>query len=484
MLTEGFMDSCFKLLLSKKLPFKGEKAIFRDIQTILLSVGKKKNFEVPIQLKNKFDILRTVVALRLEDKEPDLVFDSISVNKNASSYLDFLHYILKQEYSKRELDSYAAQVILRKKFTSLMSSYDEIATFLDRVNSGTYSNMETAINEYEDLVRSMYIDISEMNKHKAVECGASLDFDKDDYSSLVERVIKFSSHENAIPTGFSVLDNQIMSGGFEPLRLYVIAGGSGSGKSTLLLNFIKNAAILNKSNEDGKKSVFLYITLENSLEESFLRLYQSIGGFDKQQALSNLKNGLDVKSYIKDQIGENNNIVMNYFPAGTTSVVDISSKIDDIQSDGKSKVRAVFVDYLDFLKSDRLYEQKRHELGFITLCLKTLAVDYQIPVITPTQLNRAVYSVKSALEFNASMIGESIQKVENSDFVLMTARSQTDENAVLTRVVKFRNGPSGACLQFNVDFEKFLFKTCIRENTNAGSVDSSLFANDVLKFSF
>ena len=483
MITEGFIDSCFKLLLSRQLPFKGEASLFRDIESILNEVSNKKNFEIPLQLKNKFDILNTIVKMRLGGKTPDLIFDSVIINKNTKQYENFLQYILQTKFDKKELDNCATQVLLRKKFTMLMSNYDVLTTFLDKINNGSYSSLDVAINKYEDLVRSMFINLSDVDKHKSIECGSSLNLEDDDYEPLVKNIIEFSCHENSVPTGFSVLDKQIMHGGFEPLRLYLIAGGSGSGKSTLLLNLIKNASILTKKKQN-EKPVFLYVTLENTLEESFLRLYQAISETTAEQAVDNMKNGLDIKSYVKNYLSSGSNIIMNYFPAGSTSVSDIAAKIDDIQSRENQKVKAVYVDYLDFLKSDRLYENRRHELGFITLCLKVLAVDYQIPVIAPTQLNRAVYLVKSASELNQNMVGESIQKLENSDFVMMTAKSQTDPNIVLAKIVKFRNGPSNGCLQFNVDFERYLFKACTKENGKSTNVDSSMLLNNDLNFGF
>jgi replicative DNA helicase len=48
---------------------------------------------------------------------------------------------------------------------------------------------------------------------------------------------------------------------------------------------------------------------------------------------------------------------------------------------GQESIQGLYVDYLDLLKTDTKYDLYRMELGYITLSLKTLAVEYNIPVL-------------------------------------------------------------------------------------------------------
>ncbi len=90
-------------------------------------------------------------------------------------------------------------------------------------------------------------------------------------------MIKFKYDKSSkTSTGFKLLDDEILWGGYEPSRLYVWGGGSGAGKSTLLNNSLLNAAVKNsllmdesikvQSSKEIEK-VFVYVTMENTIEE-------------------------------------------------------------------------------------------------------------------------------------------------------------------------------------------------------------------------
>jgi replicative DNA helicase len=99
----------------------------------------------------------------------------------------------------------------------------------------------------------------------------------------------------------------------------------------------------------------------------------------------------------------------------------------------------------------------RIELGHITLSLKTLAVQYNIPVITGTQLSRGVYKISSSQELNVDLMSESIKKVEHADFVALLAKNEFDNNLIHGKVGKNRSGETNVSIDFKVDFSRFKF---------------------------
>jgi hypothetical protein len=109
----------------------------------------------------------------------------------------------------------------------------------------------------------------------------------------------------------------------------------------------------------------------------------------------------------------------------------------------------------------------RHELGDITLSLKTIAVTHEIPILTVTQLNRGVYNVKSSEDLRLDMMSESMQKVNHSDYISLQAKDLTDDNIVHFAVGKNRSGVSDVGMDFKVDFSKYKFiKSIINANSN------------------
>ena len=81
---------------------------------------------------------------------------------------------------------------------------------------------------------------------------------------------------------------------------------------------------------------------------------------------------------------------MKYFKGGSIGCLDIELIINEIiDKYGKDSLKGVFVDYLDILKSDKPQELFRIELSHITLGLKTIAVEYNVPLLTATQTTRS-----------------------------------------------------------------------------------------------
>jgi len=265
-----------------------------------------------------------------------------------------------------------------------------------------------------------------------------------------------------------LLDNEIFHGGYEPSRLYVWGGGSGSGKSTLLNNTLLNSALTHPSQIPGYKKdvtpgvinrVYIYITLENTIEESLMRTYQPMFDKTSPQMLYDITNGVDIQKKIFSELEKcNSTIIMKYFPATTISAFDLMSVLDDvIEQYGKEAIAGLYIDYLDLLKTDMKYDIYRLELGYITLSLKTLAVQYNIPVITGTQLGRSSYKINDSRELGVEQISESIKKVEHADFIGLLAKDPTDDSLVHGKIGKNRSGKSNMSLDFKVDFSKFKF---------------------------
>jgi replicative DNA helicase len=175
--------------------------------------------------------------------------------------------------------------------------------------------------------------------------------------------------------------------------------------------------------------------------------------------LADISSGVDIRKRIVDRLYScGSSIVMKYFPAMSVSTLDLMAVVDDaIDVYGKDAVAGLYVDYLDLLKTDTKYDMYRMELGHITLSLKTLAVQYNIPVVTGSQLGRRVYTIQNSNELNLDQMSESIKKVEHADFVALFAKDGSDNNVVHGRIGKNRAGQSNINLNFTVDFSRFKF---------------------------
>lgn len=471
MITESFINSCFTLLLNKNSKVKKSRALYKEIIEILSFCESKETLDIPVTVQTKLDCLKKISQLFLEEKTTESILDSISFSENFKQHKDFLDLKVNEDISEAKFQDIIKQIRLRTKINMLFENYDELSNVLESIKDGSFDSIDDLIEDYEVTIKKLYANMMESNRGIAIEAAASLDLVKDDYSKVVEMIKKKYDRSNRISTGFTYFDQQVMYGGYEPSRLYVYGGGSGAGKSTILNNTIYKSAQLppSKKIKEGEiNRVYVYVSLENTIEEALMRTYQPM--FDKtvRDMLDEIGKGVDIKKRIIDELAKTGStIVMKYFPAMSIGPLDLMGVLDDvIEEYGKESIAGLYVDYIDLMKTDTKYDMYRIELGQITLSLKTIAVQYNIPVITGTQLTRDVYRINDSQSLSLSMMSESIKKVEHADCVILLAKDPVDDTIVHGKVGKNRSGKANLSIDFKVNFEMFKF---IDADTKASS---------------
>jgi replicative DNA helicase len=465
MITDSFLNSCFTLLLNKNSKIRKVKALYRDILDVLKFSEGQKSFDVPLEVQNKLELLKQLCGMFLKDKIVENAIDSIMIGEKFRQHVGFIDLKINEDIKEHAFQDIINQIRLRKKINALFQNYDELSDVLDSIKEGSFDSLDNLVEDYEVTIKKLYSNLMESNRSITIESSASLDLVKDDYEHVIEMIKKKYERQNTTSTGFPIFDNNIMLGGYEPSRLYVFGGGSGAGKSTMLNNTIyKSAITIDPSNPiikpDEINKVYIYVTLENTIEEALIRTYQPMFNKTTPQMLRELtKESFDIKKKIVSKFNKTGStVIMKYFPAMSISVVDLMGVVDDAINDyGKESIAGLYVDYLDLLKADTGYDMYRLELGHITLSLKTLAVQYNIPVVTASQLGRAAYRIQEASQLNVDQMSESIKKVEHADFVMLMAKDQTDDTRVYGKVGKNRSGKSGVSINFQVAFDRFKF---------------------------
>lgn len=473
MITESFLNSCFSLLFNQNSKIKKTKALYRDVLEILDFSSSKDTYEIPLPVKSKMEFLRKLTEMLVEDKTLESVRDSVSLSEKFKQHQDFLDLKISEKLKPEIFQDFIRQVRIRKKIGALFQNYDELNKVLDSIKDGSFDSIDDLVDDYEVTIKTLYTNMMESNRAVTIESAASLDLARDDYTSVIEMITRKYEKTNKTPSGFTLLDSpEYLNGGYEPSRLYVWGGGSGSGKSTMLNNSIYRGAtshqlltmddgIIKAPPKPGEiKNVYIYVTLENTIEEALMRTYQPMFNKTIPEMIRIIKDGkIDISQEIIGELDKNNaTIVMKYFPAMSISTLDLMGVVDEVIDEyGEDSIRGLYLDYLDLLKTDTKYDIYRLELGHITLALKTLAVQYNIPVITATQLSRSVYNIQESRQLSLDQMSESIKKVEHADFVGLLGKDQNDNSLVHGKIGKNRAGKSNISLQFSVDFSKFKF---------------------------
>ena len=476
MLTDQFLDMCCVCLFSDK------KEYVRIADSIgeILAFYKKSLGDIPMDLSQKFDLMDVLVGLKMSGKPKEVMIDCVTTAGKYQDFLSFLRLKSEEAETSEHIDEYCTQIALKKRFVSLAKEFGKLNKFVENFSTNQYDDIETALTEYENLISTLYVDLAAEQRHDHISKVSTLNFLEDDYNSVLDQLELNYSGLNTVTTGYETL-NAKMSGGYNPARLYVIGGASGDGKSTFLLNNVKNAIEMDSPDPDGKLNVYGYITLENLLDESFLRLYTCWKKTDYDRLIKDLKaERPKMQEFLKAKMKEHNAaLVMDYFVPHAVSVFDIRLYIQKLKEKYKNtgRIRALYIDYLDLVKSGKTFDLYRLELGEVALLLKAIAVLEDIPIITVTQLNREGYDKET---FSLIQMSESIKKVEHSDFVALLKNQDEGEKVggfynLEIYIGKNRSGPKNLKVTLRSKFEQFL----IEDGAKAGGMEFKLFDKPV-----
>lgn len=317
------------------------------------------------------------------------------------------------------------------------------------INSGYITNcsLENMINDFENKLFNLG---TEMKPQKLFSSAELL--------NNVFLELKEKSLNPILPglsSGFYDLD--LLTQGFQNSDLIILAGRPSTGKTALGLNIALN--IMKES-----KLPVLFFSLEMSKEQIMYRLLSIEANINQ----SRLKSG---KLYQNDWIKLNKIIkIVSKLPlfiddTPNLSIQDIRSKIKTILFE-QTQIGLIIIDYLQLMQNPISKTENRvQELSIVTRSLKNLAREFNIPIITLSQLSR---NVENRIDKKPilSDLRESGSIEQDADLVLMLYKNKelnmkfdSKQNiSSLTELIiaKQRNGPIGS-IQLKFDQKKTKF---------------------------
>ena len=402
-----------------------ETFYFINHQEIYKAIIKMYRNKLPVTLFSLNDFLRaegyldqiggTKVLIELLNQIPNLV------------YLEDYIQLLQDKFLRRSL----------------------IHLGYEAINSAYITNipLEKILNDFEKKSFKLANELLEEKKVTTTELFSSI------FLQLKEKALK--PELPGLACGFYDLDS--LTQGFQKSDLIIIAGRPSMGKTAFVLNITEN--ILKKY-----KVPILFFSLEMSKEQLIYRLLSNETGISQtrlkignlyKEDWHNLKKIIQIYSRLPFFIDDQTNL--------TTQ--DIRSKIKKVLFE-QNKVGLIIIDYLQLLLTSKAKSENRvQELSQITRTLKSLAKEFQIPIIALSQLNRSVENRINKRPL-LSDLRESGSIEQDADLVLMLYResyynlsSEKNENITPAEIIlaKHRNGPLGIVeLSFQNDPTKFI----------------------------
>lgn len=251
-----------------------------------------------------------------------------------------------------------------------------------------------------------------------------------------------SDTEPRMKLGYSGVD--MLMGGMGPGDLVILAARPSVGKSAFSGN------IMLETMKRGKKT--LLFTAEMPVLQFFQRFVATKSGVALQNILSkNAKNGTQ-GAELADGVKEMQEMPGFIFDHPGITLHDIKRELQRINDVG-----LIVVDYLQLMKSTERSERRDLEVGKLTSGLKQLAMEFQIPIIVLSQLNRG----KDELDEPAlGDLRDSGNIEQDADSVLMLWKLERTEPGEIAKVglkvAKCRSGVQGVrVMHFDGQYMRF-----------------------------
>jgi replicative DNA helicase len=250
-------------------------------------------------------------------------------------------------------------------------------------------------------------------------------------------------------TRFDALNGYI--NGFEPGALYVLGARPGIGKTALAINFAAHAL------EQGKRVIFA--TREMPTDQIFDRFVSYYSAINTQVIRKRTANGeqLDRLQNARDAIVKKPLDIFEKFGGYWEKLEGLVRR-----EMTKHSVDLLVIDHLHIMKSSGKFESKRLTLTHITQSIKNAALEWKIPILLLSQLNREVERGRGdagARVPNCSDLRDSGSIEEDADVVMFLHRVNSDDptkSECFISIAKNRMGDSGRVhLSPRLDINRF-----------------------------
>ena len=409
----------------------------------MTSLAKLSSYGKGFQLKvlgalltDKKFLLNTRDLLR-----PDY-FDSDAhkwILETTIKYYDKYHTTISLEALKIELQKVENDILQVAVKSELRNCYE-----------ATQDDLAYVVEEFTTFAKNQELKAALLNSADLLNQG-----DFDGIRGLIERAMRAGMDKNmgheynkdvesryrenyrpTIPTPWPIL-NETIGGGFGPGDLAIIFGNPGGGKSWTMVAIAAHAVLMGYNVN--------YYTLELGEDYVGKRFDCYFTGYGIEEVNKHRGEVEKIVGKLKGKL-----IVKEYPPKGA-SVSTIKAHIQKCM-DVDHKPDMIIIDYVDYLKapSKSRFTERKDEIDDVFIATKGLAKELQIPILTPSQVNRM--GAKDSVSEGDKAAG-SYDKMMVADVCLSLSRMKEDKVLGTGRihVMKNRYGMDGMTWDAKVD---------------------------------
>lgn len=429
----------------KKIPLNFDLASLDLLCNFVISENRNVRRLQYINLRNLIEMLDMEKYISDQERYKRILFIKkgleARLERNLQDQLMILKYInggfldndiidisTFKDMSNSEIDWINETIASAIKYSFIYERQDQMIELWQRFKSADYKNISEISSEIEAATAELNTLFRKAKVEKTNDRIFSLNPDVME-SILTDSYQEVTSKYRKLLTGMQGF-NQLIGGGFENTRCYLLLGLTGVGKSMTLVNLLYQMKKYNKgykTKDPTKRPCIVYLTLENTVTETIQRLFQICTGeeFSAQNSPQEAMNKMmsEGELYLTDESPID--IIIKFKPNKSADTSYLYTLVEDLEDEGY-EVIALLQDHAKRMRSTDKTQDIRLELGEVINEFKTFAMLKDIPVITNSHLNREGARV---IEANAgktkadltrmlgkSNIGESLLMLDNVDY--------------------------------------------------------------------
>lgn len=297
-------------------------------------------------------------------------------------------------------------------------------------------------------------DLMTLNAERVIAREVSIRESLGEVQERLDQMVRGVARLNGIPMGVDpYLDKMLL--GMEPGQMIVNAARPGLGKTSLGMQIGSNVAL------DQGLPVAVF-SLEMTHQELSSRLLYQRSLADYQRYRTGYPENADFVKLV-DTMPKLSGCKLWIDDTSGQTILQVRAKARRMHA--KHGLALVIIDYLQLMKGEKDYRERRDEITSISAGIKSLAKELHIPILVMAQLNREVEKGPwrppqmsdlrecGAIEQDADVVAMLYEPKSKEDD--KSADWSKHSRRVNLRIVKQRNGPTGDChMLFN--------KSCMR----------------------
>lgn len=273
----------------------------------------------------------------------------------------------------------------------------------------------------------------------------------DFFEDLTQRYDFYHRKEERIPFDIDYL-NRVTKGGLPRKTLNVILAGTGVGKSLFMCHCAA-------ANIVGGKNV-LYITMEMAEERIAERIDANLMNVTMEELHLLPRDAFEKKlARVKEKaVGK---LVIKEYPTSSAGSANFRHLLMELNQKKKFKPDIIYIDYLNICASSRLKQGANVNsytyIKTIAEELRGLAVEFNVPIVSATQTNRAGFTSSDVgLENTSESFG--LPATVDLMFAMISSEELEDLNQIMFKQLKNRYADPTKLRRFVVGVDKAKMK--------------------------